>query len=122
MLNTRYVSWWVCLQDSSPLHVIVLCLLGARIQGFVLYCMLAGFPWVPPALMSAADCGLLWMSGLVCMQDDKQALASCVQKSLETVQRAVVGAAPSDKAAVADNEMVALLDRHLTERRTTYQV
>ena len=56
------------------------------------------------------------------MQDDKQALASCVQKSLETVQRAVVGAAPSDKGAVADNEMVALLDRHLTERRTTHQV
>ena len=56
------------------------------------------------------------------MQDDKQALASCVQKSLETVHRAVVGSAPSDKGSVADNEMVALLDRHLVERRSTHQV
>lgn len=45
-----------------------------------------------------------------------------MQKSLETVQRAVVGAAPYDKGAVADNEMVALLDQHLEKRRTTQQV
>ena len=56
------------------------------------------------------------------MQDDKQALASCVQRSLETVQRAVVGSTPADKGSVADNEMVALLDRHLVERRNTHQV
>ena len=56
------------------------------------------------------------------MQDDKQALASCVKKSLETVQRAVVGSTPPDKDTVADNEMVALLDQHLEKRRTTHQV
>ena len=58
----------------------------------------------------------------VLMQDDKQALASCVQRSLETVHRAVVGSTPSDRGGVADNEMVALLDRHLVERRSTHQV
>ena len=56
------------------------------------------------------------------VQDDKQALASCVQRSLETVHRAVVGSTPSDRGGVADNEMVALLDRHLVERRSTHQV
>ena len=56
------------------------------------------------------------------VQDDKQALASCVKKSLETVQRAVVGSAPADKDTVADTEMVALLDQHLEKRRTTHQV
>ncbi|CAK0786238.1 hypothetical protein CVIRNUC_009451 [Coccomyxa viridis] len=54
-------------------------------------------------------------------KDDKQALASCVKKSLETVQRAVVGSTPADKDAVADTEMVALLDQHLEKRRTTHQ-
>ncbi len=60
--------------------------------------------------------------GMVLMQDDKQALASCVQRSLETVHRAVVGSTPFDKGSVLDNEMVALLDRHLIERRSTHQV
>ena len=55
------------------------------------------------------------------VQDDKQALASCVKKSLETVQRAVVGSTPADRDAVADTEMVALLDQHLEKRRTTHQ-
>lgn len=56
------------------------------------------------------------------MQDDRGALAVCVQKSLETVQRAVVGSTPSDRGSVADNDMVALLDKHLNERRSTHQV
>lgn len=38
------------------------------------------------------------------------------------MHRAVVGSTPSDQGSVADNEMVALLDRHLVERRSTHQV
>ena len=45
-----------------------------------------------------------------------------MKKSLETVQRAVVGSTPADKDAVADTEMVALLGQHLEKRRTTHQV
>ena len=60
--------------------------------------------------------------GMMLMQDDKQALASCVQRSLETVHKAVVGSTPAYKGSLPDNEMVALLDRHLIERRNTHQV